>query len=305
MVKNYIEGLVSVITPTYRRSEKLPRTIESILNQTYTNIELFVVNDNDPNDEFTRYVQEITTAYKNDPRFNLIIQDKHINGAVARNIAISKARGQYIAFLDDDDWWIETKLEEQIKELESLDDSWGGVSCKFTLYDENLNIIGKTRKYQDGYIYKDVLSLYSDVATGTLLLRHTALDEVGYFDENLLRNQDIQLLTQFTFKYKLKQVDRYLHCVDVSDTQNRPVNELHLLEVRRALFESVKNVISTLTKSELRIINSMRDLELGYILLKHKNYMRGLKYVLSIFKSPNAFILAIKKLKRRYDMKNE
>lgn len=304
MAKEYIERLVSVIIPTFRRSEKLPRAIESVLNQTYTNLELFVVNDNNPNDEYTRYVKEITAVYKKDSRFNLIIQDKHINGAVARNIAIKKSQGQYIAFLDDDDWWVNTKLEEQIKELESLDDSWGGVSCKFTFYDENVNVIGKTHKYQDGYIYKDILSLYSDVATGTLLLRHSALDEVGYFDETLLRNQDIQLLTQFTYRYKLKQVDRYLHCVDVSDTQNRPISESNLLEVRKALFESVKNVISTLTKSELRTINSMRDLELGYIMLKQKKYIRGLKYVLSIFKSSNAFILAIKKVKRRYDMKN-
>lgn len=304
MEKKYIERLVSVIIPTFRRSEKLPRAIESVLNQTYTNLELFVVNDNDPNDEYTRYVKEITAVYKKDSRFNLIIQDKHINGAVARNIAITKAQGQYIAFLDDDDWWVDTKLEKQVKELELLDDSWGGVSCKFTLFDKDMNIIGKTHKYQDGYIYKDVLSLYSDVATGTLLLRHSALDKVGYFDETLLRNQDIQLLTQFTYKYKLKQVDRYLHCVDVSDTQNRPISESNLLEVRKALFESVENVISTLTKSELRTINSMRDLELGYIMLKQKKYMRGLKYVFSILKSPSAFILAIKKLKRRYDMKN-
>ncbi len=294
----YIRGLVSVVTPTYKRSEKLPRAIESILAQTYTNIELFVVNDNDPNDDFTEYVKTITEQYQRDPRFHLIIQEKHINGAVARNIALKRAKGEFIAFLDDDDWWETNKLEEQVKVLQNLDDSWGGVSCKFRLFDEKGKVVGKSSKYSGGYIYKDILSLYSDVATGTLLLRHTALDETGYFDENLLRNQDIQLLAQFTYKYKLEEVDLFLHCVDISDNQNRAVTEERLLSVRHALYESLNPIISKLSKSEFRCIDAMRDLELGYVLLSQKQYIRGIRYIISILRSPSAVILAFKKLKR-------
>ncbi len=260
MEKEYTKGLVSVITPTYKRSDKLPRAIESILNQTYKNIELFVVNDNDPKDEYTQYVLDITNKYRSDPRFNLIIQDKHINGAVARNIGIKKAKGEYIAFLDDDDWWEVNKLEEQIKILRNLDDDWGGVSCKFKLYDNKGQLIGRTHKYDSGRIYKDILSLYSDVATGTLLLRHEALDKTGYFDERLQRNQDIQLLAQFTFQYKLKLVDQYLHCVDVSDSQNRLVDEEKYLKIREDLYTSIDNIITSLSSKDLTTINAMRDL---------------------------------------------
>ena len=148
----YVEGLVSVIMPTYKRSEKLLRAIDSVLNQTYKNLELLLVNDNEPFDEYTELLKKRVEKYSNDERFHLILQDKHINGAVARNVGIRQARGQYIAFLDDDDWWELNKLEEQVKELKSLDDSWGAVSCKFTLYDQNGNVIGKTKKYRDGYI---------------------------------------------------------------------------------------------------------------------------------------------------------
>ena len=294
----YIKGLVSVVTPTYKRSEKLPRAIESILAQTYTNIELFVVNDNDPNDDFTQYVKTITENYLRDHLFHLIIQEKHINGAVARNIAIKRAKGEYIAFLDDDDWWEKNKLEEQVNVLQSLDSSWGGVSCKFRLFDENGKVVGKSSKYDGGYIYKDILSLYSDVATGTLLLRRAALDETGYFDENLLRNQDIQLLAQFTYKYKLEEVNQFLHCVDISDNQNRAVTEERLLSVRKALYKSLDPIMSQLSKSEFRCIDAMRDLELGYVLISQKQYIRGLKYISSILRSPSATILAFKKLKR-------
>lgn len=299
----YHRGLVSVITPTYRRSEKLPRAIESILNQTYSNLELFVVNDNDPSDEYTEYVKEITAKYSSDPRFHLIIQDKHINGAVARNIAIKQSKGEFIAFLDDDDWWEPTKLDEQVRELNSLDQSWGGVSCKFTLYNQKGDIIGRTQKYEDGYIFRDVLSLYSDVATGTLLLRRSALDKAGYFDESLLRNQDIQLLARFTFNFKLKEVDKFLHCVDVSDSQNRAVDEKRLIEIRKNLYVSVQDILDTLSKSDMQIINSMRDLEISYILIGHGQYLKSIKYFLSIFKTPATLAHAIKLIKRKISLK--
>lgn len=131
----YVEGLVSVVMPTYKRSEKLIRAIDSVLNQTYSHLELLLVNDNDPFDEYTQELKIKLNRYINDDRLHLIIQDKHINGAVARNIGIRLSKGEYIAFLDDDDWWELNKLEEQIKIFKCLDDSWGEylVNSSFTI----------------------------------------------------------------------------------------------------------------------------------------------------------------------------
>ena len=290
----YIEGLVSVIMPTYKRSEKLIRAIDSVLNQTYKNLELLLINDNEPYDIYTKQLKERVEKYSNDSRFHLIIQEKHINGAVARNVGIRQAKGQYIAFLDDDDWWEKNKLEEQVKTLKSLDDSWGAVSCKFTLYDQNRNIIGKTKKYRDGYIYKDILNLMSDVATGTLLLRHDYLDTTRCFDENLLRHQDLQLLVEFTSKYKLKEVDQYLHCVDVSDTQNRP-NSQNLIKYKKAFFKSIKQVMDSLSIRERKCIYAMHKYEVGYVCLKSGDKIQGMAYCKAVLKSPKACRLALKK----------
>lgn len=291
----YVEGLVSVIMPTYKRSEKLLRAIDSVLNQTYSNLELLLVNDNEPLDAYTQQLKTRVAKYSDDKRFKLILQEKHINGAVARNIGIKQANGQYIAFLDDDDWWEKNKLEEQVKTLKSLDDTWGGVSCKFTLYDKNGNIIGKTRKYKDGYIYKDILNLMSDVATGTLLLRHDYFDTTRYFDEKLLRHQDLQLLVDFTSKYKLKEVDQYLHCVDVSDSQNRP-DAQKLMQYKKAFFKSVKPVMDSLSEKDRNCIYAMHRFELGYVCLKSGNRAQGASYCKSVLKSPKACGLALKKI---------
>ena len=291
---DYQKGLVSVVVPTYKRLEKLPRAIESILSQTYKDIELFVVNDNEPEDEYTQYVKLIANRYVSDPRFHLIIQNRHINGAVARNIAIRQARGEFIAFLDDDDWWESNKIEEQLKVLCSLDESWGGVSCKFRFYNEKGNVVGKTYKYDDGMIYKDIIYMYTEVATGTLLLRRKALDEIGYFDETLLRSQDIQLLTNFTFKYKLKEVDQYLHCADCSDSQNRLFDEEKYLSVLKAYLKSIEPIFNTLAKGEKKCALHMRYFTLGFILIRNKKFFRGIRYLLPMLTNPLSIYMAMK-----------
>jgi len=168
------------------------------------------------------------------------------------------------------------------------------VSCKFTLYDQNGNVIGKTKKYRDGYIYKDILNLMSDVATGTLLIRHDYFDTTRYFDENLLRHQDLQLLVDFTSKYKLKEVNQYLHCVDVSDTQNRP--DAHkLIQYKKAFFRSIKPVMASLSEKERKCIYAMHKYELGYVCLKNGEKRQGLGYCKAVLSSPKACRLALQK----------
>lgn len=296
IMNQYEKGLVSVIIPTYKRTDKLDRAIKSVLGQSYKNIELLLVNDNVPDDEYTLTLMEKVKAYQNDSRFQLLLQEKHINGAVARNFAIRQARGEYIAFLDDDDWWEIDKLADQVKELSSLGENWGGVSCKMTFYDESMNVISKSRKYRDGNIYKDILMLQSDVATGTLLLRHSALDEVGYFDENLLRNQDLQLLAFFTYRFRLKEVNKYLHCVDVSDNQNRASDGYKAITIKENFYKSVSPILKTLTKSEMLCVDSMRNFEIAYIFFRGHDYRNAFKYGMSMFRSPKAFYLALCKI---------
>ncbi len=290
----YQYGMVSVIIPTYKRSERLSRAIESVLNQTYSNIELLLVNDNEPTDRFTDDLKQRVKKYESDSRFHLILQEKHVNGAVARNTGIRLAKGEYIAFLDDDDWWEKNKIEEQIKALETLDDSWGGTSCKYHLVNRDGKIIGKSKKYRDGKIYFDILTLMTDVTTCSLLLRHSCLDQTGYFDENLLRHQDFQLLVNFTYKYKLMEVDRYLLNIDVSDTQNRPDGD-KLLKLKKDFFFSIRHILSQLSVRQRACVFSIHKYELGYVYLKNKNIKMGLKYCASVFSSPEAMRIAIKK----------
>lgn len=293
-MEDYIKGLVSVVMPTYKRSDQLCRAIDSVLNQTYTNIELLLVNDNEPNDSFTANLLRTVEKYQTDSRFHLILQERHINGAVARNVGIRQARGEYIAFLDDDDWWENVKIEHQVQKLNQLSDEWGVVSCKIRRYKDE-KVIAALPRYDNGYVYKDILMLMADYATGTLLIRHTALDDAGYFDEELLRHQDLQLLVNITYKYKLFQLNEYLHCCDIGDAQNRPDVE-KIIRTKKAFFNSINDIYCTLSKKEKRDIKLMNNAEIGYVLLKNKQYLKAISMFLPLLTSVKAFSCEIKKV---------
>ncbi|RLF83553.1 glycosyl transferase, partial [Thermococci archaeon] len=103
---------VSVIIPTYNRANLLKRAIASVLNQTFTDFELIVVDDASP-DNTPEVVRSI-----NDGRIRYVRLKKNSGGPVARNTGIRKARGRFIALLDDDDEWLPNRLELQIKKFE-------------------------------------------------------------------------------------------------------------------------------------------------------------------------------------------
>ena len=122
----YIDGLVSIITPAYNAAAYIAETIESVLNQTYTNWEMLIVNDCSKDN-----TAEIVESYaKKDKRINLINLKQNSGTAIARNAAIQNAKGRYIAFLDSDDLWKKEKLQKQIEFMQQ-----NGYAFTFTAYE--------------------------------------------------------------------------------------------------------------------------------------------------------------------------
>ncbi len=109
-----MEKLVSVIVPTYNRENLIIRALNSILNQTYKNIEIIVVDDSSQDNTFQKVNQFSNKIHK----ITYIRNKKNVGPAVSRNIGIRKSKGDYIAFLDSDDVWLATHLEESIKILQ-------------------------------------------------------------------------------------------------------------------------------------------------------------------------------------------
>ena len=195
--------LVSVITPTYKRPEKLPRAIDSVLNQTYPNVEIIVVDDNNPNTEGRQLTELIMAPYLDNPRVKYIKHEYNQNGAVARNTGVKSSNAKYIALLDDDDEFLPQKIQSQVEVMESRDDSWGACYSMAYSKKENMPYI-PLEETREGNLYLKALTReLSFLAGSNLLVRRTVWDEVGGFTESFLRNQDKEFTTKILKRYKL------------------------------------------------------------------------------------------------------
>lgn len=286
--------LVSVVMPTYRRDNTLRRAIGSVLEQTYRNLEVIIVNDNGEDGRFTPIVRGIVASFaKDDDRLRLLEPSVHKNGAFARNRGVEASSGDFIAFLDDDDWWESDKIEHQVNALANLSDEWGVVSCRVKRYrgDELISVLPK---HPDGFVYKDVMLIVSDFPTSTLMVRRLLFEEVGGFDENLIRHQDLQLLIRLTYRKKLLQIGEPLHCCDVSDDQNR-LGPDALVDAKRALFDSVSDVYESLRPSERRAVAAAQRAEVGRMRIKNGETLRGIIDILGLLVAPEALRKTVKK----------
>ncbi len=119
---------VSVILPTYNRADSLRMSCESVLNQSFRDLELLVVDDASSEDILTR-IREIS-----DDRLRYIRRERNGGASAARNTGLAAAQGEYIAFQDSDDLWLPGKLERQVAQLEALPPEVGVVTGAKVLY---------------------------------------------------------------------------------------------------------------------------------------------------------------------------
>lgn len=280
----------------------LHRAIASCVEQTYKDIEVLVVSDNEPDDEFTSQARD-TVASFNDSRVRLITQSKHINGAVARNVGIKASKGVYVSFLDDDDYLEPNKIERQVEVLSSLDETWGGVCCRYKAYTGG-RLVEVASPFESGKVYKKEMMSLIRTQTNSLLLRRDALFDSGLFDENLLRNQDVQLITRFTYKYKLKFMDEFLNNLDRDDQQNKKKPE-EVYEVRRAFLNSVKDIYDTLSPFEKYRLRMLDQFNIGALYIMDGQKFRGLCKCATVLFCPSALYYSLQKVHNKKRMQKQ
>jgi glycosyltransferase involved in cell wall biosynthesis len=192
---------VSVIIPTYNRARTIGRALRSVLQQTYGNLEVIVVDDGS-----TDRTKNVVEGF-NDTRVSYVrLPSKHGANA-ARNAGIKLATSDFIAFQDSDDEWLPYKIEKQMEVFQAASTDTGVVYTGFIRYCENEAIyLPKRNGLKSGRILTSLLE-GNFITTQSVVIRRRCFDEVGMFDENIPRFQDWELFLRIAEEYDFICID--------------------------------------------------------------------------------------------------
>lgn len=183
-------NLVSVIIPYFRKINFIEQCINSVLNQTYQKFEIIIIYDDVISYDYS-FLKEII---KKDKRIRIIVNKKNLGPGLSRNSGIKRSRGNYIAFLDADDYWVKNKLEIQIKFMKKNLCSFSHTS--YFLIDESAKIIGK-RVAPRLTVYEDLLNS-CDIGLSSVVLEKKIIKNLKF--PNLKTKEDYVLWLKLSKK---------------------------------------------------------------------------------------------------------
>ena len=205
---------VSVIIPTHNSSRYLDECIISVLNQTYTNLEIIVIDDKSEDDTIQR-----VKKYK-DKRIKLIELDQHEYVSVARNRGIDESTGKYLCFLDSDDYWAVDKVEKQIKFMKENDYTFIFSDYAYLKNDEPTRVV----KCPTSITYEQALK-NTTIFTSTVMFDMTKINKEDIHMPHLRRGQDTatwwQVLKKGITAYSIPEVLAYYRVGKESLSSNK------------------------------------------------------------------------------------
>lgn len=202
---------VSVIIPVYNAEKFIKKTIESVLNQTYKDYEIIIIDDGSTDNS-----KKILDEFKDKVRYF-----KQANSGVssARNMAIKEAAGKYIALLDQDDIWYPEKLEKQISFIKE-NPNVGMVYGDCYYIDDKDKVIYRVfedQKYYQGKIFENLV-IDNFVPIPTVLIKKEVLDKTGLFLENYSYAEEYELFIRIAKDYDIGCINEVLAGYRVHDT---------------------------------------------------------------------------------------
>jgi glycosyltransferase involved in cell wall biosynthesis len=267
---------VSVVIPTYNRAKTILRAALSVLNQTFGDIELIIVDDGST-DETLETLRKI-----NDPRMKVLRHERNAGGAAARNTGIKAARGLWVAFQDSDDEWLITKLERQLAALHDAPDLAAVYCGKVVCGRDEQHRYGSRRSYimpppeynvVSGNLY-DVILKSALISTQTLLVSRQKLIDIGGFDERLRIGQDWDLTLRLSQITPIGFVDEPLVFTTIMGDSISQV-KINQYMTRRIVYNKHKQRINS--DSALRY---EFEYAMGSILQRHGIYSGARKHLI-------------------------
>ena len=256
-MKNFI---IDIILPIYKPNEQVYKTINSVLSQSYTNWHLYIIDDSSMDNSLNE-IKENYKSYSNRITYFQFTQNQRAAGC--RNYAISHSKGEFVAFLDQDDIWMPNKLEKQIKEITNKKASAIHTNICFIDVDDNYIKLKQAEKENSfrNNINWDTIGLSQLTKTmfeGTYIrlvssmLSRKAFMDVGGFDATLFGGEEWEFWVRFSHQYKISHLQDALIKRRVSNLNTssvykfeRQINKLEALDkMKSANYISEKNIVN-------------------------------------------------------------
>ena len=279
--------MISVIIPTYKTQGGLVKSVDSVLKQTYTDVEIIVIDDNDPESIYRKQTEVLMKKYEDNPKVIYIKHKHNKNGAAARNTGIFASHGDFIAFLDDDDIFMPDKLEKQLRFLDE-NPEYQAVYC---LIISNGKIINSYP--YEGNCLIPLLKERTRMFTSSLMFRRYALLSFGGFNESFSRHQDYDLMIRFfVCKYRVGLIKEPL--IIYNTVGNNRVFGVRLEDLKAQYLSQFKDVLNDLEQHQHGIRNNIIANNYASVFLSHlashKYYRAFIIFFKYFFLSPSGFV---------------
>lgn len=274
--------MISVVIPTYNRESSIYKSVKSVLNQTYQNIEVIVVDDGS-----TDKTEELIKGI-NDPRLRYVFQD-NAGACRARNNGVEHAHGKYIAFHDSDDVWHKEKLEKQINVM--IEKNADVVFCKLIkVYDSKKSTMSPANLCE-GFI--NINTNLFGIGTQSLLCKKEVLDKYS-FDENMPRLQDLEFMMRVIRNFSVYcldegLVDYYIGNESIGGNPYRFISAYELLKKKyprlKEEYPALMNSMAFVMESSAKQLCLIGDRQYKVYLREAYSINRGLRSWLKYFSS--------------------
>lgn len=280
--------MITVITPTYNRADYLENAIASVMGQTHKDLELIVVDDNKPGSEARKATEAVMAKY-DDPRIRYIQNPQNVGGAASRNRGIEAARGEYIAFLDDDDIYLPDRLEVQYKQM--VNNGWevsvmDGATYNYVTGEK---VAERHQRLRNGMTKNELIRahlLYHISGTNTFMYKTSFIRGIGGFvdvpscQEYMLMQKTLDNDPRFGYIPEI-HIKNFMHPGEQISTGPKK------LRGQYALYESKKQHFDLLTASERRQVTCRHHGVLFFVYFKmHKYWKSFTEAILCFFCSP-------------------
>lgn len=278
--KKYLD-LVTIIIPTYKRPTMLKRAIDSVLNQTYKNIEILVVDDNNADSLDRKDTEIIMENYIENKKVKYIKHKYNKNGSAARNTGIRNSKGVYVCFLDDDNYFIKNKISKQVNYLKENPTKKAVYTGLFLKKGERISKL-------EGNLMFEQFTGENIIDTNTIMMERKIIKSFDGWNEKLSRNQDVAfMIDYFETGNEVGVISEPLVYYDLTDRSNvgsAQKNEKDTEQFLKIYNHQISEMSGQITNAKKYIYSYryrailLRYIKEGFFLDSFRIYMRMIIY---------------------------